>query len=71
VIATDINPRVIHWLSMSLILNEINNIEIRLGDLYEPVKENKFDYIMANPPFVITRKPHINLEMAGNTETMC
>lgn len=54
VIAADINPRVTHWLSISLALNRINNIEVRLGDLYEPVKKNKFDYITANPPFVIT-----------------
>src|SRR5262249_2917699 len=45
VIATDINPRVIHWLSKSLALNGINNIEVRLGDLYEAVEKNRFDYI--------------------------
>ena len=56
VIATDINPRVIHWLSKSLALNGINNIEARLGDLYEGVKKNSFDYITANPPFVINWK---------------
>ena len=56
VIATDINPRVIHWLSKSLALNGINNIEVRLGDLYEEVKKNRFDYITANPPFVINWK---------------
>jgi hypothetical protein len=56
VIATDINPRVIHWLSKSLAFNEINNIEVRLGDLYEEVKNNRFDYITANPPFIINWK---------------
>jgi hypothetical protein len=56
VIATDINPRVIHWLSKSLALNGINNIEVRLGDLYEEVKKDRFDYITANPPFVINWK---------------
>jgi methylase of polypeptide subunit release factors len=56
VIATDVNPRVIHWLSMSLALNGINNIEVRLGDLYENVQRNRFDLITANPPFVINWK---------------
>jgi hypothetical protein len=42
---------------MSLILNERNNVEVRLGDLYEAVEKNKFDCITANPPFVITARP--------------
>ena len=54
VIATDINPRVIHWLWKSIALNGINNIEVRVSDLYEEVRNNKFDYITANPPYVIT-----------------
>jgi methylase of polypeptide subunit release factors len=56
VIATDVNPRAVHWLSISLALNQINNVDIRLGNLYQPVQNNRFDYITANPPFVITRE---------------
>src|SRR5262249_15493592 len=56
VVAIDINPRAIHWLSKSLALNEFSNIEVRLSDLYEKVKEYNFDYITANPPFVINWK---------------
>ncbi|NRD08293.1 hypothetical protein HRF29_04940 [Rathayibacter agropyri] len=35
-------------------MNGIENIEFRLGSLYEPVAGERFDQIVTNPPFVIT-----------------
>jgi hypothetical protein len=35
-------------------LNRIENVEFRLGDAFEPVKGERFDLLVANPPYVIS-----------------
>jgi methylase of polypeptide subunit release factors len=35
-------------------LNDIRNIEFRLGNLFDPVAGERFGHIVSNPPFVIT-----------------
>ena len=35
-------------------VNDIRNVEFRLGSLFEPVEGERFDHIVSNPPFVIT-----------------
>ena len=55
VIGVDINPRAVHYATANLVLNNISNVEFRLGDLYEPVRAEKFDYIITNTPFIITK----------------
>jgi len=52
VVATDINPRAARYAEMNALLNGIDNVEIRTGDLFEPVKGESFDLIVSNPPFV-------------------
>ena len=54
VIATDISPRALELAELNAQLNGIRNIELRLGDMFAPVEGEKFDYIVTNPPFVIT-----------------
>lgn len=54
VIATDLNPRAANFVRFAAKINEALNIEVRLGDLYEPVRDQQFDLIVANPPFVIS-----------------
>lgn len=54
VIATDISHRALDYAKFNAALNEISNVEFRQGDLYEPVSHERFDYIVSNPPFVIT-----------------
>ncbi|NQX29483.1 methyltransferase [Microbacteriaceae bacterium VKM Ac-2854] len=54
VVATDISARALQLAELNARLNEINNIEFRLGSLYEPVAGERFDHIVSNPPFVIT-----------------
>ncbi|MEM4714354.1 MAG: class I SAM-dependent methyltransferase [Candidatus Nanoarchaeia archaeon] len=51
VILTDINKRAVALAKKNLRLNNIKNAEARQGNLYEPVKEEKFDTILLNPPF--------------------
>ncbi|PPI47621.1 DUF7059 domain-containing protein [Rathayibacter iranicus] len=54
VVATDISERALALAAFTTALNGIENIEFRLGSLYEPVAGERFDQIVTNPPFVIT-----------------
>lgn len=53
VIATDISERAMEFTNESATANEITNIETRLGSLFDPIKNEKFDLVVSNPPFVI------------------
>jgi methylase of polypeptide subunit release factors len=54
VVATDINPRAIEFARFNTGLNQVENVDVRLGSLFEPIKDEKFDHIVSNPPFVIS-----------------
>jgi methylase of polypeptide subunit release factors len=54
VIATDINPLAIQFTEFNAKLNGVNNIECREGSYLEPVADESFDLVVANPPFVIS-----------------
>lgn len=54
VVATDISRRALEIAAMNAALNGVENIEFRLGSLFEPVAGERFDRIVSNPPFVIT-----------------
>jgi SAM-dependent methyltransferase len=54
VIATDISQRALDYASFNAALNGVRNIEFRLGSMFAPVRGETFDYIVTNPPFVIT-----------------
>ncbi len=53
VIATDINPKAIHYARFNAILNGVDDkIDFRVGDLFSAVKGEKFDLIVWNGPTV-------------------
>jgi methylase of polypeptide subunit release factors len=54
VVATDLNPRVPGFVNFNARLNGIENIEMLLGDAFQPVDGRTFDLILSNPPFFIT-----------------
>jgi hypothetical protein len=54
VIATDLNARALAFAAFNAALNGIDTIEFRLGDGFEPVQGERFDLIVANPPYVIS-----------------
>jgi methylase of polypeptide subunit release factors len=54
VVATDVNPRAIAFAAFNAALNGIHTIEFRQGDGFEPVHGERFDLIVANPPYVIS-----------------
>jgi SAM-dependent methyltransferase len=55
VVATDVNPRALAFARLNARLNGITNLELRLGDLFEPVAGERFDRIVAHPPFLAWR----------------
>lgn len=54
VIATDINYNALELAEKNFKLNNINNIKLKFGDLFEPVKNEKFDVILFNTPYLPT-----------------
>lgn len=52
VVATDIDPRALEVTAATAQANA-QIFELRLGSLFEPVAGERFDLIVANPPFVI------------------
>ena len=52
VVATDINPRAIVLAGVNAAINGIDNVELRVGDMFAPVAGERFDLVMSQPPFV-------------------
>jgi len=53
IVGTDVNPKAIKYAQKTAELNNVENkCTFKLGDLYEPVVNRKFDLIVMNPPFV-------------------
>jgi methylase of polypeptide subunit release factors len=53
VVATDFNPRAVNVASFNAVFNRRDNVEVRQGDLFEPVGDEQFDRIFTNPPYVM------------------
>ncbi len=52
VVATDVSARALAWTRFNLAVDGVTHVEVREGDLYEPVRGERFDRIAAHPPFV-------------------
>lgn len=52
VIATDINPHALDCTVKNIVTNKAYNVELRKGDLFEPVTDEKFDLILFNTPYL-------------------
>lgn len=53
-VAVDRNPRAVAAARLNAALNGNVALDVRLGDLYAPVRNQQFDLITANPPFVVS-----------------
>jgi HemK-related putative methylase len=52
VVAVDINPEAVRCARMNALLNHLEaQIDVRQGDLFEPVAGQRFDLVLFNPPF--------------------
>jgi SAM-dependent methyltransferase len=54
VVASDLNPKAVSFAAFNAVLNGAGNIELRHGDLFDPIEDESFDLIVANPPFIIS-----------------
>jgi hypothetical protein len=54
VVASDINPRAVALATLSVELNGLDGVDVRLGDRFEPVAGERFDLVVSNPPYVIS-----------------
>jgi SAM-dependent methyltransferase len=52
VVATDINPRAVALARVNAAINGVDNVDFRVGDLFEPVRGEAFDLVISQPPFV-------------------
>jgi HemK-related putative methylase len=53
VVAVDINAAAVHCAGINAALNHLEHkIDVRHGDLFAPVREERFDLILFNPPFL-------------------
>jgi release factor glutamine methyltransferase len=53
VVAVDINPAAVRCTRLNALLNSLDDkVDARHGDLFEPVREERFDLILFNPPFL-------------------
>ena len=53
VVAVDINAAAVRCAGINAVLNHLEEkIEVRHGDLFAPVSEERFDLILFNPPFL-------------------
>jgi SAM-dependent methyltransferase len=54
VIALDKNPRAIMYSRFNALLNDIDNVDARVGDMFAPIDGGPFGLVVTNPPFVIS-----------------
>ena len=53
VVATDVNARALAYTSFNAALNGVDNVETRLGSFLDPVDGERFELVVANPPYVV------------------
>lgn len=52
VVGVDINPDAVRCARINVLLNRLEDrVEIRTGDLFAPVGDERFDLVLFNPPF--------------------
>jgi hypothetical protein len=57
VVAVDVAARSVHFSAFNAWLNKAPQVEAQVGDLYAPVAEERFRWILAHPPYVPTLRP--------------
>jgi methylase of polypeptide subunit release factors len=65
VVATDVTERALQVARLNLALNDVTNVELREGSLFEPVESERFDLIVSNPPFVVSPDIDVVFRDAG------
>ncbi|QEH32575.1 Release factor glutamine methyltransferase [Aquisphaera giovannonii] len=64
-VGTDRNARAVGFARFNALINGLENVEFRAGDLFEPVAGERFDLIVTNPPFVISPEDQYQYRDSG------
>jgi methylase of polypeptide subunit release factors len=67
VVGVDLNPHALSAARLNAALNGVEHVEFRHGDCYAPVASETFDWIVANPPFVISPETQFVYRDGGAT----
>lgn len=59
VTGVDINPRALRFARFNAVLNDVDELDLREGDLFAPVEGERFGLIVCNPPYVISPETEI------------
>jgi methylase of polypeptide subunit release factors len=54
VVGVDLNRRALRLARVNAAMNGVTGVEWRHGDLFEPVGDEQFDLVIANPPFIVS-----------------
>ena len=54
VVGVDLNPRALRLAQWTLALSGVDNVELRTGDVRDACSGDRFDLVVANPPFVVS-----------------
>ncbi|NNU26993.1 DUF7059 domain-containing protein [Isoptericola sediminis] len=69
VVATDVSQRALGFTRFNAALNAPGaDLDLRAGSMLDPVRDDRFDLVVSNPPFVIT--PHAGAAGAVVSETL-
>jgi len=71
VVATDVNERAVALATVSACLNDAANVEVRTGSWFDPVADEAFDLVVANPPYVISPERHLVYRDGGPGDELC
>ena len=64
--ALDITERATHFARFNALLNGVGTLEARAGDLYDPLEGQRFDRIVAHPPYLPTVDPDLVFRDGGS-----
>ena len=67
VVAVDINPRAARCTRFNVLASGAANVEVAVGNLFEPVRGERFDLITANPPFVPSPVDSVSYRDGGHS----
>jgi len=67
VVATDLNERALEFARFNVLLNGVENVELRRGSYLEPVVGERFGLVVANPPYVISPESRYLFRDSGLT----
>ncbi|MFI6324925.1 methyltransferase [Nonomuraea sp. NPDC050556] len=64
-VATDVNPRAVELAELSWRLSGVHGVEGRVGSMFSPVSDERFDLVVSNPPFVISPGGRLTYRESG------